>query len=127
MLLRSQTQAGGKRQKRDAKLCVFFSVGRSELNVSIWSFRNLSCLARRNLPYAAHQNDETSHREIVRQQFNFSPPDTTTEREDYSVDLDSVTNLELLIIPDISGGHARARFTQLRIGSNTTTPNERSN
>jgi len=72
-------------------------------------------------------NDETSHREIVRQQYNFSPPDTATEREDYSVDLDSVTNLELLIIPDISGGHARASFTQLRIGSNTTTSNERSN
>ena len=71
-------------------------------------------------------NDETSHREIVRQQYNFSPPDTTTERQDYSVDLDSVTNLELLI-PDISGGHARASFTQLRIGWNTTTPNERSN
>jgi len=43
------------------------------------------------------------------------------------VDLDSVTNLELLIIPDISGGHARASLAQLRIGSNTTTPNERSN
>jgi len=43
------------------------------------------------------------------------------------VDIDSVTNLELLIIPDISGGHARASLAQLRIGSNTTTPNERSN
>jgi len=43
------------------------------------------------------------------------------------VDLDSVTNLELLNIPDISGGHARASLAQLRNGSNTTTPNERSN
>jgi len=61
-------------------------------------------------------NDETSHREIVRQQYNFSPPDTTTEREDYSVDLDSVTNLELLIIPDISGGHARASLANCALG-----------
>jgi hypothetical protein len=44
-------------------------------------------------------NDEKSHREIIRQQYDFSPPDTTTEREDYSEDLDSVTNLELLTIP----------------------------
>ena len=101
---------GGKRQKRDAKLCVFFSVGRSELNVSIWSFENLSCLARRNLAYAA--DPTMRHRiQIVRHQYNFSPPDTTTEREDYSEDLDSVTNLELLIIPDISGGHAQAFAT----------------
>jgi hypothetical protein len=56
-----------------------------------------------------------SYREIVRQQYNFSPPDTTAEREDYSVDLDSVTNLELSIVPNISGGPARATLAQLRI------------
>ena len=56
-----------------------------------------------------------SYREIVRQQYNFSPPDTTEEREDYPVDLDSVTVLELSIVPDISGGPARASLAQLRI------------
>jgi hypothetical protein len=72
-------------------------------------------------------NGGASYREIVRQQYNFSPPGTTAEREHYSVDLDGVTRVELTIIPDISGGPARATLTQLRIGSNSATPNERSN
>ncbi|WP_243372216.1 hypothetical protein [Geotalea sp. SG265] len=54
-------------------------------------------------------------REIVRQQFNFSPPDVTTEVEDYVVDLDGVAMLELTIMPDISGGETRAALEQLRV------------
>ena len=54
-----------------------------------------------------------SYAEIVRQQYNFSPPDTTAEREDYSVDLEGVTNLELTIIPEIADGPARATLAQL--------------
>jgi hypothetical protein len=56
-----------------------------------------------------------SYREIVRQQYNFSPPDVTREFEDYRVDLAGVTILELRIVPDIGGGDARASLTQLRI------------
>ena len=56
-----------------------------------------------------------SYREIVRQQFNFSPSAATNEREDYPVDLDGVTALELNIVPDISGGPARASLAQLRL------------
>ena len=60
-------------------------------------------------------NGGKSYRDVARQQYNFSPPGTTVERERYCVDLDSVTNLELTIIPDISGGPARAGLTQFRI------------
>ena len=56
-----------------------------------------------------------SYREIVRQQYNFSPPETAREIEDYDVDLDGVTALELRIVPDISGGSARASLAQLRL------------
>ena len=56
-----------------------------------------------------------SYREIVRQQYNFSPPDVAREVEDYDVDLDGVTALELKIVPDISGGSARASLAQLRV------------
>src|SRR4029079_12060976 len=55
-----------------------------------------------------------SYREIVRQQYNFSPPGTTRECEDYSLNLAGVTTLALNIIPNISGGSARASLTQLR-------------
>jgi hypothetical protein len=56
-----------------------------------------------------------SYREIVRQQYNFNPPGMTRELEDYTVDLVEVTALELRIVPDISGGDARASMAQLRI------------
>lgn len=56
-----------------------------------------------------------SYREIVRQQFTFSPPGTTLEAEDYAVNLAGVTVLELKIVPDIGGGDARASLTRLRL------------
>ena len=54
-------------------------------------------------------------REIVRQQWNFSPPTSTREIEEYSVELSHVGLLELVIVPDISGGAARASLKSLRI------------
>jgi hypothetical protein len=56
-----------------------------------------------------------SYREIVRQQYNFSPPETLREVEDYDLDLDGVKALELWIMPDISSGSARASLEQLRL------------
>ena len=40
-------------------------------------------------------------REIVRQQWNFSPPGTASEVEDYQVNLDQVKVLELALTPDV--------------------------
>jgi hypothetical protein len=54
-------------------------------------------------------------REIVRQQYNFSPPDSTRELEDYIVDLDELTLLQISIVPDIGGGDTHATLTQLRL------------
>jgi hypothetical protein len=54
-----------------------------------------------------------SYREIVRQQYNFSSPHNTMEIEEYAVDLVGLTTLELSIVPDISGGLARASVEQL--------------
>jgi hypothetical protein len=56
-----------------------------------------------------------SYQEIVRQQYHFSPPGTTNEFEDYAVDLAEVMALELRIVPDITGGDARASIAQFRI------------
>ena len=56
-----------------------------------------------------------SFREIVRQQWNFSPQGATSETEDHHVELPAVTVLELNIIPDISGGNALASLAQLRL------------
>jgi hypothetical protein len=56
-----------------------------------------------------------SYREIVRQQWNFSPRGATSETEDHRVDLSAVTALELSIIPDIGGGEAVASLARLRL------------
>jgi hypothetical protein len=56
-----------------------------------------------------------TYHEVVRQQYNFSPPGTVGEEEEYRVDLGGVTALELRIIPDVSGGDARASLKQLRL------------
>ena len=55
------------------------------------------------------------YREIVRQQYNFSPPDTTQETEDYKVDLTGVRVLELSIVPAIGRGDAYASLKELRL------------
>jgi hypothetical protein len=54
-----------------------------------------------------------SFQEVVRQQWSFSPPGTVREEEDYVVELSGVTVLELNILPDISGGEARASLERL--------------
>jgi hypothetical protein len=57
----------------------------------------------------------SSVKEIVRQQWNFSPPDSIREVEEYQVELSSVTVLELVINPNIGAGVARASVKNLRL------------
>jgi hypothetical protein len=54
-------------------------------------------------------------REIVRQQWNFTPAGASCESEDHFIELPAVTVLELSIIPDISGGAAVASLARLRL------------
>jgi len=57
----------------------------------------------------------SSFREIVRQQWNFSSPSSIREVEEFEVGLSEVTVLELVIVPDISRGSARASLQSLRV------------
>ena len=52
---------------------------------------------------------------IVRQQFFFSPSGATREVEDYTVDLNGNTDIELQIIPDLSRRPVFANLRELRI------------
>ena len=54
-------------------------------------------------------------KEIVRQQWNFSPAGSTTEIEDYEVDLDGVSVLELAIQPDVGRRDAVATLAVCRL------------
>jgi hypothetical protein len=55
-------------------------------------------------------------KEIVRQQWNFSPAGSTTEIEDYPIDLNAVSMLELAIQPDLGRGAAIASLATCRLG-----------
>lgn len=65
------------------------------------------------LRWAAGDGQPT--REVVRQQWTFSPAGSTHETEDYRVDLSGVAVLELVITPDVSGGDARASLAEFRV------------
>jgi hypothetical protein len=54
-------------------------------------------------------------REVVRQQWNFSPGGSSSEVEDYDVCLDGVSELELAIRPDLGRGDAVASLAEWRI------------
>ena len=54
-------------------------------------------------------------KEIVRQQWNFSPPDSIREVEEYRAELSFVTVLELVINPNIGGGIAHASLKNFRL------------
>jgi len=56
-----------------------------------------------------------TYREVVRQQYTFSPGGATREVEDLKVDLAGVTTMELTIAPDRGRGETRASLAQLRL------------
>ena len=56
-----------------------------------------------------------TYRELVRQEYNFSPPDTTFEREEWSFQADGVTHLRLWIKPDKGNRAGQASLTALTL------------
>ena len=61
------------------------------------------------------RSDTGNFREIVRQQWNFSPSGSVREIEDYAVELSEVKLLEIILVPDMSGSEARASLRRLRL------------
>ena len=60
-------------------------------------------------------DDGKTMNEVVRQQWNFHPQGAREETENIHLGVPGVTLLELLIIPDIRGGDARASMAELRV------------
>jgi hypothetical protein len=54
-------------------------------------------------------------KEVIRQQWNFSPEGAVVESEDYAVDLKEVSILELTIDPDGGAGKAHASLADWRL------------
>jgi hypothetical protein len=62
-----------------------------------------------------YSSAQETNREIVRQQWAFSPTGSMQEIEDYAVELESVTKLELVIDPDRGRRNSLATLNALRL------------
>ncbi len=75
--------------------------------------------AERSQEFAVYAGWEGEMREVVRQQWSFSPHGSTEEIEDYVVELDGVRTLELRIDPDRShdpkSSRAFASLQEMRV------------
>lgn len=71
----------------------------------------------RNQEFAVRWSDRPDEpvKEVIRQQWNFSPEGSTVESEHYAVDLNGVSILELIIDPDRGAGKARASLADWRL------------
>lgn len=56
-----------------------------------------------------------TYQELIRQEYNFSPPGTTRERETWSVSAESISHLCLQIKPDKGGKPSHATLTSLTL------------
>ena len=78
-----------------------------------WKSRSRKSLARRNSSLSFSCDGGRTYRELLRQEYNFSPAGTTFEREDWAVSAQGVTHLRLVIKPDKGGKPCRATLTSL--------------
>jgi hypothetical protein len=67
------------------------------------------------LQVAVSTDGGRTYRELLRQEYNFSPPGTMFEMEDWVVNSDAVTHLRLVIRPDKGGKPCRATITSLSL------------
>ena len=67
------------------------------------------------LSVSASSDGGRTYQELIRQEFNFSPPGTSFERELWSVSAGAVTHLRLEIKPDKGGRVGRATLTSLTV------------
>ena len=57
-----------------------------------------------------------TYHDVVRQEYNFAPPGTTFEREQWGVNSERITHVHLSIRPDKSGRPYRATLTAFALG-----------
>ena len=57
------------------------------------------------------------HREVLRQQFNFTPHGATLQVEDYGLELNDVSSIQVRIVPSIDGAPAIACVKELQIAT----------
>lgn len=69
------------------------------------------------LQVSVSNNGGQSFEKVLQQDYNFSPPGTTFQREDWTVNLEKVTHFRLEITPDQDNHTAIAKLTSLILSS----------
>lgn len=67
------------------------------------------------LSLAVSDDSGQRYKELLRQEYNFSPPDATFEREWWAVPVEDITHLRLIIKPDKGDKSSRATMTSLKL------------
>jgi hypothetical protein len=79
------------------------------------SFRRQKSRGPRSSLFSGRRTPGGPFKENVRQQWSFSPQGSTSEIEDYQVNLDSVSVLELVLKPDLTPANACATLASWRM------------
>ena len=72
------------------------------LNIKRLQLQFVDKTSERSQEFAVYAGTGTELKEVVRQQWSFSPQGSTEETEDFAVNLSGITTLELRIDPDRS-------------------------
>ena len=64
---------------------------------------------------AISRDGGNTYQTLLRQEYNFSPPGTTFEREEWALPAEGVTHLQLVITPDKGGTPCHATLTTLAL------------
>ena len=67
------------------------------------------------LSVAISRDGGHTYQTLLRQEYNFSPPGTTFEREEWALPAEGVTHLQLVITPDKGGASCHATLTTLAL------------
>jgi hypothetical protein len=78
-------------------------------------FREAECERTQEFTVRWCSATDGTAKEIVRQQWNFSPAGSIAEIEDYAVSLEAVSALELTIQPSLGRGEAIATLAAWRL------------
>jgi hypothetical protein len=95
-------------------LILAFDVAQTIRRVSL-EVEELEVSRTQELALSVSADGGQTYRELRRQEYTFSPPGTTFEREDWAVTAEGITHLQLRIKPDKGGKPCRATLTSLTI------------
>jgi hypothetical protein len=112
----SEDTEGGWRASERGKQTIRLYFDQPQRVRRVWlHFQELQ--TERTQQFSLHwsKNKDDALRPLVQQQWNFSPGGSTSQIEDYKLELDDVGILQLVIDPDISKGPAVATLQRWRI------------